>query len=73
MPIDGSRDEYINIDGLEGYEVYEAETISDEDAWHARSFFPYFFPTIKTRGAVTEGFPNFYNKPRDLHSNRPGK
>ena len=29
LPIDGSRDECINIRGLEGYKVYEAETTSD--------------------------------------------
>ncbi len=30
LPIDGSRDECINIKGLEGYKVYEAETITNE-------------------------------------------
>jgi hypothetical protein len=30
LPIDGSRDECINIKGLEGYKVYEADT-TDED------------------------------------------
>ena len=29
LPIDGSRDEYINIRGLEGYKVYEDKTTSD--------------------------------------------
>jgi len=31
LPIDGSRDECININGLEGYKVYEAESSSDEE------------------------------------------
>jgi hypothetical protein len=31
LPIDGSQDDCINIRGLEGYRVYEAETTSDEE------------------------------------------